>query len=54
VQPVEPQPPPAAASLQGVALSGPVYEDSAHRLGRGGEEVAAAVPPGRVSRADQP
>jgi hypothetical protein len=29
-------------------------EDAAHRLGGGGEEVAAAVPEGGVRRADQP
>jgi hypothetical protein len=37
-------PPPARAPFQTVLTSGRIYEDAAHGLGRGGKEVAAAIP----------
>ena len=45
---------PPAAVLAGRLRRACVDEDAAHGLGRGGEEVAAAVPAGCVGRADQP
>src|SRR5262249_16125098 len=45
--------PPVAAALGTPLAAGAFDEDAAHGLGRGGEEVAAAVPLRRVGRADQ-
>src|SRR5207244_3579183 len=43
-----------AAALLGLLPPGGLDEDAAHGLSRGGEEVAAALPPRGVRRADQP
>jgi hypothetical protein len=41
----------AAAAFEPLAVAGPVDEDAAHGLGRGGEEVPPAVPARGVARA---
>src|SRR4029077_7509583 len=41
---VEAEPAASAPGLAGLLVPGPVNEDTAHGLGGGGEEVAAAVP----------
>ncbi len=43
-----------AAALEAFAVSSPVDQDAPHRLGGGGEEVAAAVPPRGVAGTDEP
>ena len=46
---------PVAAVLRASLAAGAVDQDPPHGLGRGGEEVAAAVPvPGSLSASDQP
>ena len=51
---VEIDPPPAAAALLPALAAGALDQDAAHGLGRGGEEVAAAVPVPGLLGVDQP
>ena len=53
-RPVELDPLPVAAVLQASLAAGLVDQDAAHRLGRGGEEVAPAVPVLGLVHVDQP